>query len=84
MKPLRKGAGAVRCKWCHAIARADGKGTPIILRHEPGCEEEFPTAICPITEPHATHIIPETTRKECRGIGFNETPHEELIVRAFD
>lgn len=37
--PLPKGAGGVLCGGCGAVARADGKGSPIILRHREGCEE---------------------------------------------
>jgi hypothetical protein len=37
---LPKGAGAVRCDVCGAEARADGKGSPIILWHAPGCKAE--------------------------------------------
>jgi hypothetical protein len=29
---------------------------------------EFPTPICPITEPHAKHRIPGTWRDECPGV----------------
>lgn len=29
---------------------------------------EFPTPICPITEPHAKHIIPGTWREQCNGV----------------
>jgi hypothetical protein len=36
---LPKGAGAVRCTECGAVARADGKGSPIVLRHEESCSE---------------------------------------------
>lgn len=31
-------------------------------------EIEFPTAICPITDPHEKHLIPGTWRQECPGI----------------
>lgn len=34
---LPKGAGAVRCEECAVTARADGKGSPIVLRHKDGC-----------------------------------------------
>lgn len=34
---LPKGAGGVRCPECKAEARADGKGTPIVLRHKSDC-----------------------------------------------
>lgn len=37
--PLPKGAGAVLCGECGAVARADGKGSPIVLRHLEGCKE---------------------------------------------
>lgn len=33
-----------------------------------GTEIEFPTPICPITEPHAKHIIPGTWREQCNGV----------------
>lgn len=36
--PLPRGAGAVRCVDCGAEARADGKGTPIVLKHQPLCK----------------------------------------------
>lgn len=36
---LPKGAGAVRCGECGNEARADGKGTPIVLRHKVTCSE---------------------------------------------
>lgn len=42
--PLPKGAGAVRCMDCGAEARADGKGTPIVLRHEPDCPNHVKTS----------------------------------------
>lgn len=35
---LPKGAGRVKCLDCGATAAADGKGTPIVLRHEPDCK----------------------------------------------
>jgi hypothetical protein len=38
---LPRSAGAVRCSECGATARADGKGTPIILQHEAYCSERF-------------------------------------------
>lgn len=34
---LPKGAGRVCCLDCAATAAADGKGTPITLRHSPSC-----------------------------------------------
>lgn len=34
---LPRGAGAVRCVDCGAEARADGKGSPIVLKHQPLC-----------------------------------------------
>lgn len=34
---LPKGAGGVRCLDCGAEARADGKGTPIVLKHKEDC-----------------------------------------------
>lgn len=37
---LPKGAGGVRCLGCGAHAAADGKGTPIVLRHTEACPEE--------------------------------------------
>lgn len=37
MKRLSRGAGKVRCTSCFAEAAADGKGTPITLRHADGC-----------------------------------------------
>ena len=37
MRPMRKGSGGVRCLDCGAEARADGKGTPIVLKHKPTC-----------------------------------------------
>ena len=36
---LPKGAGGVRCEECGASAAADGKGSPIYLRHDPSCGE---------------------------------------------
>lgn len=35
--PLPRGAGGVKCLDCGAEARADGKGTPIVLKHDPAC-----------------------------------------------
>jgi hypothetical protein len=29
---------------------------------------EFPTPICPITEPHPKHLIPGTWREQCNGV----------------
>jgi LSD1 subclass zinc finger protein len=37
--PLPRGAGRVNCTLCGATAAADGKGTPIVLRHESDCPE---------------------------------------------
>lgn len=37
--PLPKGAGGVHCLLCGARAAADGRGTPIVLHHKPGCLE---------------------------------------------
>lgn len=42
MSVLPKGAGAVRCIDCRAEARADGKGTPIVLIHHPNCPSRLP------------------------------------------
>lgn len=39
---LPKGAGGVRCGDCDAFACADGKGTPIVLKHDDGCPEKYP------------------------------------------
>lgn len=36
---LPKGAGGVRCILCGATAAADGKGSPIVLRHVDDCPE---------------------------------------------
>lgn len=37
--PLPEGAGAVVCTLCGARAAADGKGTPIVLRHGANCPD---------------------------------------------
>lgn len=34
---LPRGAGGVRCLDCNATAAATGRGTPIVLRHNPTC-----------------------------------------------
>lgn len=39
VKMLPKRAGSVRCMHCGAHASADGKGSPIILKHERNCRE---------------------------------------------
>lgn len=39
---LPKGAGAVRCIPCGAESRADGKGSPIVLKHTDDCPERYP------------------------------------------
>jgi hypothetical protein len=36
---LPKGAGGVRCSECGATAAADGRGSPIVLKHAPTCSE---------------------------------------------
>lgn len=38
-RPLRKGAGGVRCTICLAHAAAKGDGSPIVLKHLPACPE---------------------------------------------
>lgn len=37
---LPKGAGRVNCLDCGATVAADGKGTPMVLRHMPGCPQD--------------------------------------------
>lgn len=37
--PLPKGAGKVHCLECDVWAAADGKGSPIVLKHLPWCSE---------------------------------------------
>lgn len=45
--------------------------------YDDGIEEvEFPTPICPITEPHAKHRIPGTWRDECPGVQGPEIQHD--------
>lgn len=36
---LPKGAGGVYCLICGEKAEADGKGTPIVLKHKDNCPE---------------------------------------------
>lgn len=44
--------------------------------YDDGIEEvEFPTPICPLTEPHAKHRIPGTWRDECPGIQGPQIQH---------
>ena len=43
-KKLPKGAGAVVCNECGDVARADGKGSPIVLKHKKTCSERKPKA----------------------------------------
>lgn len=37
--PLPKGAGKVHCLECDVYAAADGRGTPIVLKHLAWCSE---------------------------------------------
>lgn len=39
-RPSPAGRVLARCTVCHAEARADGKGTPVTMKHVPGCIEE--------------------------------------------
>lgn len=39
--PLPKGAGRVNCTHCDATAAADGKGSPIVIKHDDGCPEKY-------------------------------------------
>jgi hypothetical protein len=46
---MRARSGGVRCTECGAHAAADGRGTPITLRHEPSCSEHpgnLPAPVC--------------------------------------
>jgi hypothetical protein len=42
---LPRGSGGVRCVDCSARAVADGKGSPIVLRHEPECPSLRPVVV---------------------------------------
>lgn len=44
---LPAGAGAVICSTCGTSARADGKGTPIVLHHADDCPEKDPSPVQP-------------------------------------
>ncbi len=41
-------------------------------------EVEFPTPICPLTEPHPKHRIPGTWRDECPGVQGPEIQHNAV------
>lgn len=52
--------------------------------YDDGIEDiEFPTAICPITEPHVKHLIPGTWRQQCQGIVGEYTDADAAAYEAY-